>query len=43
MQLQDIPSYISGDDSCNSDDEQETVEHIVSNLIAAAAVTVKKR
>ena len=27
MQLQDIPSDISGDDSCNSDDEQQTVEH----------------
>ena len=26
MQLQDIPSDISGD-SCNSDDEQQTVEH----------------
>ena len=27
MQLQDIPSDISGDDSCNSDNEQQTVEN----------------
>ena len=27
VQLQDIPPDISGDDSCNSDDEQQTVEH----------------
>ena len=27
MQLQDIQSDMSGDDSCNSDDEQQTVEH----------------